>query len=175
MIEESGDFAVLLARMARDCQQLLKRYQREEEKLSPDDILRKMNGALRSIHFSLQSASNYQAAIIDEFQDTDPLQWQIFRRLFISEQYPWKGYLYLVGDPKQSIYSFRQADIYTYLSSCSSIRRCTLFFSGCQLSLAASSCASSQYAYLLLKICLILFPYLKNHFIFPYQPVQAAS
>lgn len=117
MIEESGDFAVLLARMAGDCQKLLKRYQREEEKLSPDDVLRKMNSALDQFIFLCKVQANYQAAIIDEFQDTDPLQWQIFRRLFISEQYPWQGYLYLVGDPKQSIYSFRQADIYTYLAA----------------------------------------------------------
>ena len=34
-----------------------------------------------------------------------------------QHQHPWPGYLYLVGDPKQSIYSFRQADIYTYLSA----------------------------------------------------------
>jgi exodeoxyribonuclease V beta subunit len=117
MIEESGNFAVLLARMAGDCQKLLKRYQREEEKLSPDDVLRKMNGALDQFIFLCKVQAHYQAAIIDEFQDTDPLQWQIFRRLFISEQYPWQGYLYLVGDPKQSIYSFRQADIYTYLAA----------------------------------------------------------
>jgi exodeoxyribonuclease V beta subunit len=117
MIEESGNFAVLLARMARDCQQLLKRYQREEEKLSPDDVLRKMNSALDHFIFLSKVQANYQAAIIDEFQDTDPLQWQIFRRLFISESHPWQGYLYLVGDPKQSIYSFRQADIYTYLAA----------------------------------------------------------
>lgn len=115
MIEESGDFAILLTRMAGDCQKLLKRYQREEEKLSPDDILRKMNDALDQSIFLCKVQGNYQAAIIDEFQDTDPLQWQIFQRLFLSEPYPWPGYLYLVGDPKQSIYSFRQADIYTYL------------------------------------------------------------
>ncbi len=117
MIEESGSFAVLLARMARDCQQLLKRYQREEEKLSPDDVLRKMNSALDRLIFLSKVQAYYQAAIIDEFQDTDPLQWQIFRRLFISDAHPWQGYLYLVGDPKQSIYSFRQADIYTYLAA----------------------------------------------------------
>lgn len=117
MIEELGDFAVLLARMASDCQKLLKRYKKEEEKLSPDDVLRKMNHALDQSSFLCKLQANYQAAIIDEFQDTDPLQWQIFQRLFISEQYSWQGYLYLVGDPKQSIYSFRQADIYTYLAA----------------------------------------------------------
>jgi len=117
IIETARNFSILLARIARDCQQLLRRYQREEEKLSPDDLLRKMEWALNQPTFCQQIQANYQAAIIDEFQDTDPLQWQIFRRLFISNQQEWNGYLYLVGDPKQSIYSFRQADIYTYLEA----------------------------------------------------------
>lgn len=117
LIEESRDPAILFARMAGDCQQLFNRYQQEEEKLSPDDVLRKMHRSLEQSDFLCKVQENYQAAIIDEFQDTDPLQWQIFKRLFLSDQFPWQGYLYLVGDPKQSIYSFRQADIYTYLSA----------------------------------------------------------
>ncbi len=56
--------------------------------------------------------SQYKAALIDEFQDTDPFQYQIFQKLFDS-----KGHLlFLIGDPKQSIYSFRGADIFSYLS-----------------------------------------------------------
>lgn len=55
----------------------------------------------------------FQAALIDEFQDTDALQWEIFSSLFTdSIQTPF----YVVGDPKQSIYRFRQADLYTYFS-----------------------------------------------------------
>lgn len=174
MIEESGDPAVLLARMARDCQQLLRRYQREEEKLSPDDVLRKMNGALDQFIFLCKVQANYQAAIIDEFQDTDPLQWQIFKRLFISEQYPWQGYLYLVGDPKQSIYSFRQADIYTYLAAAQA--------------LGDSHCFSLDVNYrsqpYLVEALNMLFaaehlphfiPLPKKSFYLSYQPVQAAK
>ncbi|CUI17998.1 exodeoxyribonuclease V beta chain [Candidatus Protochlamydia naegleriophila] len=117
LVLQAGSFPVLLTRLARDCQKLLRRYQREEEKLSPDDLLRKMDWALDQAHFLEQIQLTYQAAIIDEFQDTDPIQWQIFRRLFIPDERVWTGYLYLVGDPKQSIYSFRQADIYTYLAA----------------------------------------------------------
>jgi len=51
--------------------------------------------------------------LIDEFQDTDPLQYEIFRKIFISQNKP----LFLVGDPKQAIYSFRGADIYAYLQA----------------------------------------------------------
>jgi exodeoxyribonuclease V beta subunit len=51
----------------------------------------------------------YAWALIDEFQDTDPLQWTIFRGLFDR--------LYLIGDPKQAIYGFRGADLPTYLGA----------------------------------------------------------
>ena len=115
LIEQASDFSILLARLAKDCGRLLQRYQREEEKLGSDDILRKMHMALHQPAFSSHLQAKYQAAIIDEFQDTDPLQWQIFRELFLDPS--WRGHLYLVGDPKQSIYSFRQADIYTYLTA----------------------------------------------------------
>ncbi len=173
LIEESGSFGVLLARMARDCQQLLRRYQREEEKLSPDDILRKMNSSLDRLSFLSQVQACYQAAIIDEFQDTDPLQWQIFRRLFIPDHYSWKGYLYLVGDPKQSIYSFRQADIYTYLAAAQALGDAHCF------SLDVNYRSQPR----LVQALNALFnadhlphfiPLPKKSFYLPYQPVQAS-
>lgn len=115
LIEEAGDFPRLLARLARNCKVHVQRYQIEEEKFGPGDILLKMNEALENPLFISSVQNAYQAAIIDEFQDTDPLQWKMFRSLFIGNEQAWKGFIYLVGDPKQSIYSFRQADIYTYL------------------------------------------------------------
>ncbi|MFU8803336.1 MAG: UvrD-helicase domain-containing protein [Bradymonadaceae bacterium] len=55
----------------------------------------------------------YQFALIDEFQDTDPEQWEIFQRLFAE---PDTGHgLFIIGDPKQAIYKFRGADVWTYL------------------------------------------------------------
>ncbi|QEP41773.1 exodeoxyribonuclease V subunit beta [Ectothiorhodospiraceae bacterium BW-2] len=58
----------------------------------------------------------FPVALIDEFQDTDQIQWQIFNRIYghAAQQ---QLALILVGDPKQAIYSFRGADIYTYLSA----------------------------------------------------------
>ena len=53
----------------------------------------------------------FPVALVDEFQDTDPLQWAIFDRV-------WRpGTLMLIGDPKQAIYSFRGADVFTYLAA----------------------------------------------------------
>ena len=53
--------------------------------------------------------ARYRWALIDEFQDTDPIQWSIFHRLFQR--------LFLIGDPKQAIYGFRGADLPTYLAA----------------------------------------------------------
>ena len=52
----------------------------------------------------------FEVGVIDEFQDTDPVQFKIFSRIFIDGSKP----LFLVGDPKQAIYAFRNADIFTY-------------------------------------------------------------
>ncbi len=55
----------------------------------------------------------YRAALLDEFQDTDSVQFKIFSRIFNSEQH----LLFMIGDPKQSIYSFRGADIFSYINA----------------------------------------------------------
>jgi exodeoxyribonuclease V beta subunit len=56
----------------------------------------------------------FPAALIDEFQDTDPLQFTIFDRVYAAGE---DSLLFLVGDPKQAIYSFRNADLHTYLKA----------------------------------------------------------
>lgn len=61
----------------------------------------------------------YRAALIDEFQDTDPVQYDIFRKLYAGTDSP----LFLIGDPKQAIYSFRGADIFAYLFASADIGR----------------------------------------------------
>jgi exodeoxyribonuclease V beta subunit len=58
--------------------------------------------------------TRFPAALIDEFQDTDPLQFGIFRKIYVPENEPGLP-LFLVGDPKQAIYRFRNADLHTYL------------------------------------------------------------
>ena len=61
--------------------------------------------------------AQFPAALIDEFQDTSPVQLGIFDRLYrIAENDPARALL-LIGDPKQSIYGFRGADIYSYLGA----------------------------------------------------------
>jgi exodeoxyribonuclease V beta subunit len=62
-------------------------------------------------------ARRFRAALIDEFQDTDPLQYQVFREIFAERERP---SLFLIGDPKQSIYGFRGADVLSYLKAAES-------------------------------------------------------
>jgi len=57
--------------------------------------------------------SRYRAVLVDEFQDTDPLQYAIFTGLFGDGTVP----LLFIGDPKQAIYSFRGADLHAYLAA----------------------------------------------------------
>ncbi len=93
-----------------------------------DDLLGDLYGALcgesgNSLAASLSGM--YRAALIDEFQDTDPVQFEIFRKVYTDPACP----LFLIGDPKQAIYSFRGADIFAYLEAAADVdeeRRFTL-------------------------------------------------
>lgn len=78
------------------------------------DMLTRMRDAVNSSTPLLTAlTSRYKAALIDEFQDTDGIQLAIFQKIFSSP----KHRLYCVGDPKQSIYEFRGADIDTFLQA----------------------------------------------------------
>ena len=61
----------------------------------------------------------YHYAIIDEFQDTNGKQFDIFKKIFLEDEY---HHIIVVGDPKQSIYSFQGADIEAYFSACEEIK-----------------------------------------------------
>ncbi len=63
-------------------------------------------------------ASRYRAALVDEFQDTDPVQYEIFSRLFSGSGQA----LFMIGDPKQAIYGFRGADVFSYLKAAQNAR-----------------------------------------------------
>ncbi len=59
--------------------------------------------------------SQYPVAMIDEFQDTDPQQYAIFTTLYADNTHD--SGLFMIGDPKQAIYAFRGADIFTYIKA----------------------------------------------------------
>lgn len=79
-----------------------------------DDLLVRLHESLKANGTTgTQLGSRYDAVLVDEFQDTDPVQAQIFLEVFGTEQHR----LMLIGDPKQAIYAFRGADLFAYLSA----------------------------------------------------------
>jgi len=86
-----------------------------------DDLLTRLRDALAAEggeRLARALRQRWRAALIDEFQDTDPVQYDIFRRVYgapaPSES---DAPLFLIGDPKQAIYSFRGADVHTYIAA----------------------------------------------------------
>lgn len=96
-----------------------RRRRSERHLLFFDDLLSELREALlgrRGDRLAALLRQRMPFALIDEFQDTDPVQYDIFRRVW--HQTPARdarGGLLLIGDPKQAIYSFRGADVFTYL------------------------------------------------------------
>ncbi|KPC50290.1 exodeoxyribonuclease V subunit beta [Amantichitinum ursilacus] len=85
-----------------------------------EDMLRRLDAALRGgngVALRAQIIKQYPVALIDEFQDTSPLQYRIFDALYRVADNDAQTGLFLIGDPKQSIYGFRGADIHSYLSA----------------------------------------------------------
>jgi len=104
---------VELFRYAKD---ELARRKEERNVLSFDDLLLKLHLALEKKggeELAESIGRRFGAALIDEFQDTDPIQYAIFKRIFGTQ----KNILFLIGDPKQAIYSFRGADIFAYMKA----------------------------------------------------------
>ncbi len=103
-------------RMAKDCALLFEKETQKKSLFSPDDLLVKMQACLSNSYFLAAVRKAFRAVIVDEFQDTDPIQWEIFEKLFLEKKSLLEAF-YVVGDPKQSIYRFRGADVYTYLKA----------------------------------------------------------
>ena len=111
-------------RLKLECLGYLKTRLAEDKRRSPrrdyDDLLIDVHAALSNPDHPEQAealaqalAAKWRVALIDEFQDTDPLQYAIFHTAFIRQGVP----VFLVGDPKQAIYGFRGADIHAYLAA----------------------------------------------------------
>ncbi|MGI8759318.1 MAG: UvrD-helicase domain-containing protein, partial [Acidimicrobiales bacterium] len=95
----------------------MERRKRRAAVLTYDDLLTRLRQTLaddaRGAAACQRLRARYRVALVDEFQDTDPVQWEIMRRVFGTGD----ATLVLIGDPKQAIYSFRGADIYAYLQA----------------------------------------------------------
>ena len=88
----------------------------EHSVITPDDLLSNLHSALSNEQgdaLALKIAQLFPVAMIDEFQDTDPVQYGIFGKIYNQENTT----LAMIGDPKQAIYGFRGADIFTYIGA----------------------------------------------------------
>jgi exodeoxyribonuclease V beta subunit len=111
---------LLRLRFVREARAEARKRRDEHHILFFDDLLCQLRAALRpegGDRLTQILRSRYQFALIDEFQDTDPVQYEIFRRVWHEAGEGREGGLLLIGDPKQAIYSFRGADVFTYLAA----------------------------------------------------------
>lgn len=94
--------------------------QKQRAQIGFNDLLTGLEAALNGVYGERLAEvirTQFPVALIDEFQDTDPIQYRIFGRIYKIEKQRSDCTLILIGDPKQAIYAFRGADIYTYLKA----------------------------------------------------------
>ena len=107
--------AAIRVKFANDVLAEVERRKKRLGILSYDDLLSQLADALEAPRDAARNRmqQRWKFVLIDEFQDTDPVQWQVFERAFSSSTT-----MVLIGDPKQAIYAFRGGDIVTYLQAC---------------------------------------------------------
>ncbi len=122
IIKEIGTISITVLKSLDSCLNSLfqstKELKNQNGWITFDDMIRSVyeNVVDDSTGLAELLRDQYQFAIIDEFQDTNNLQWMIFRKLYLYKENK-KNTLFLVGDPKQSIYGFQGADINTFLNA----------------------------------------------------------
>jgi exodeoxyribonuclease V beta subunit len=108
-----GDVPELRRSLAESVRKELEVRKRRLAVMTFDDLLTRLDDALDDDAVAARLRARYRVVLVDEFQDTDPTQWNIVRRAFAVEGVT----LVLIGDPKQAIYAFRGADVYAYLDA----------------------------------------------------------
>jgi exodeoxyribonuclease V beta subunit len=106
----------LKRRLLAYCDAELDKRKTARQAISYNDLLNRLAAALDAEHGERLAETirrRYRAALVDEFQDTDPVQYRIFRRVYGDGGLP----VFFVGDPKQAIYGFRGADVFSYLEA----------------------------------------------------------
>ncbi|CAG9298325.1 exodeoxyribonuclease V subunit beta [Celerinatantimonas diazotrophica] len=120
LLEDEVDLkALLLQSLIVQIRERFAQLKLQLQQLGFDDLLTILADALthdtqRVLAQHIQG--RYPVAMIDEFQDTDPQQYRIFSTIYAFDEQIRSG-LFLIGDPKQAIYGFRGADIFTYMQA----------------------------------------------------------
>ena len=105
----------------KDAKAALNKRKQEKNILFFDDLLLLVKQTLEADGGDILATAirrQYQAALVDEFQDTDDVQYRIFSKLFSKPE----SILFMIGDPKQAIYGFRGADVFSYLKAAQDAR-----------------------------------------------------
>lgn len=111
---------IILYHYRQGIQKKLLEYKANHPEKSFDDLLRLLKEALHGEggeRLAELIRFQYPFAMIDEFQDTDALQYQIFSKIYHNKTASGNVGFMMIGDPKQAIYRFRGADIFTYLKA----------------------------------------------------------
>lgn len=119
--EPTDSTAAMRYRLARAVRAELEQRKRRLAIMTYDDLLTRLNGTLSGPNAAEARArlrARFDVVLVDEFQDTDPIQWQILDRGLGGDGVT----LVLVADPKQAIYAFRGADVYAYLTAAATAR-----------------------------------------------------
>ena len=118
--EEPGTVAGRRVAFAHAVRVEMERRKRRLGILSYDDLLSQLATALEDEDAPARARmrQRWQIVLVDEFQDTDPVQWQVLDRAFSGH-----ATMVLIGDPKQAIYAFRGGDVATYLQAAATAGR----------------------------------------------------
>ncbi len=116
IVAGESDRASMRGRLAQAVRDELEARKRALAVMTYDDLVTRLRSALTGAGAQAaagQLHDRYRVVLVDEFQDTDPAQWDILRRAFADTGVT----LVLIADPKQAIYAFRGADVYAYLEA----------------------------------------------------------
>jgi exodeoxyribonuclease V beta subunit len=121
LVAADGGVPEMRTGLARAARVELERRKRATAVMTYDDLVTRLQTALRGPAGEAARAAlrwRYDVVLVDEFQDTDPAQWEIMHEAFGSEpDSTHTRALVLIADPKQAIYAFRGADVYAYLQA----------------------------------------------------------
>jgi exodeoxyribonuclease V beta subunit len=116
-LSQADDLPSIRRRFAKAVRQEMEDRKKARKILTYDDVLSRLRTTLfddvRGPAACTRLRERYDVVLVDEFQDTDPVQWDIMHRAFGEGG----ATLVLIGDPKQAIYAFRGADVHTYLQA----------------------------------------------------------
>lgn len=163
---------LVIARALVEVRAAVGKEKRQQALLGFDDLLSRLDEALQQPsgeQLAQAIRQRFPVALIDEFQDTDPLQYRIFRTLYVNQP---AHALLLIGDPKQAIYAFRGADIFTYIRARSEVSAHYTLDTNWRSSPAMVNSVNQLFARLDAPFLFAEIPFLPVQFAPPNQPLS---